>query len=494
VGGLREPRPILARMDGTSFERHLRDPRGRGPVPADAVVGSAGGAACNDLVRLALVVRGGRINDATFDAEGCGAVIAAGSACVELVRGRPLLDAARVSSPVIARRLGGLSGGKLHAADLAADALHRALTNLWATDIDRLMEPVAGRVLVGLSGGVDSAVAALLAREAGNEVVAVTLKLWADPATDGTRSCCSPQAVVSARALAHSMGFPHLTLDLEERFRSSVVQDFLQEHDRGRTPNPCVRCNGMVRFDAMLRLADCIGAEALLTGHYARVERDESGPLLARAVDDGKDQTYMLAALPPALLERVRFPLGELRKAETRELARSHGLAVADKKESQDLCFMAGTTRERFLVRHTSDPDRTGAVVDPRGRVLGRHRGHRHYTVGQRRGLGVASREPLYVLEKDGPANRIVVGCHEQLATRRVTVAPATLYRDGRRVDRVRLRYRSEPVGCELADSPAAGVHDQLNVLLDEPVYGVAPGQTACLLEGSRIVGHGTIS
>jgi tRNA-uridine 2-sulfurtransferase len=480
-------------MEQTSFERHLREPCGRGPVPAGAVVGSAGGAACNDLVRLALRVGGGRLEDATFDAEGCGATFAAASACIELIRGAELLDAARVRPQDVAARLGGLSPGKLHAAELATDALHRALTNLWAVDEERLLAPVSGRVLVAMSGGVDSAVAALLAHEAGHDVVAVTLKLWADPVTDGTRSCCSPQAVVLARALAHSMGFPHLTLDMEGRFREAVVADFLTEHDRGRTPNPCVRCNGMVRFDAMLALAQRLGGEALVTGHYARIEHDEGGPLLRRAVDAHKDQTYMLSALPPQSLERVRFPLGELAKSQVRELARSHGLPVADKKESQDLCFMAGTTREKFLSRHTAEPDRSGAVVDRHGRELGRHRGHRHYTVGQRRGLGVAAREPLYVLAKDGASNRITVGRREELAVRRVEVAPAALHRDGSRVDRVRLRYRSEPVACELENAPSSGIHEALTVLLHEPVHGVAPGQTACLFEGDRVVGHGTI-
>jgi tRNA-specific 2-thiouridylase len=249
-----------------------------------------------------------------------------------------------------------------------------------------------------------------------------------------------------------------------------------------------------VRFDAMLALADRIGAETLVTGHYARIEPDESGALLARAVDDHKDQTYMLSALSPESLERVSFPLGGMRKSEVRGIARSHGLPVADKKESQDLCFMAGTTREQFLRRHAARPDHDGEVVDRSGRVRGRHRGHRHYTVGQRRGLGVAAPEPLYVLEKDGRGNRVVVGTHEELAVTHVNVAPAMLYRDGARVDRVRLRYRSEPVPCEVEDSPASGAHDSLTVLLHEPVHGVAPGQTACFLEGDRILGSGTIA
>jgi tRNA-specific 2-thiouridylase len=462
-------------------------------VPGGAVVGSAGGAPCGDLVRIALRISRGTVEDATFDAEGCGAALAAASACIELVRGNPVLDAARLGPHDVSQHLGVLSPGKLHAAELATDALHRALTNFWALE-ETVLGKSHGRVLVAMSGGVDSAVAALLARETGDEVVAVTLKLWADPVTDGTKACCSPAAVVSARALAQSMGLPHLTLDMEDRFRGTVVQDFLSEHDRGRTPNPCVRCNGMVRFDAMLALADRLGAEALVTGHYARVDRDADGALLARAVDERKDQIYMLSGLSPELLERIRFPLGELRKSDVRDLAREHGLPVAEKKESQDLCFMAGTTRERFLSRHAARPDQGGEVVDRRGRVLGRHRGHRHYTVGQRRGLGVAAREPLYVLEKDGATNRVVVGGYDELAMRRVTVSPATLYRDGARVDRVRLRYRSEPVACEIEDAPDAGAHEALTVSLDEPIHGVAPGQTACLLEGDRVLGYGTIS
>jgi tRNA-uridine 2-sulfurtransferase len=481
-------------MNRFSFERHLNRPRGRGPVPEGAVVGSAGGAPCGDLVRIALRVTGSRVEQATFDAEGCGATIAAASACMELVEGAPLLEAAGIGRERIAAELGGLSQGKAHAADLAADALHRSLTSLWRSGGEPRLDIRRGRVLVAVSGGVDSAVAALLARDAGHEVVAVTLKLWADAATDGTRSCCSPQAVISARALAHSMGLPHLTLDLEDRFRRAVVEDFLDEHDRGRTPNPCVRCNGIVRFDSMLALAERIGAEALLTGHYARIEQDGEGPLLARAADTAKDQSYMLAALSPELLARVRFPLGALTKPEVRRLARAAGLAVAEKKESQDLCFMAGTTREAFLERHASAGDRPGEIVDRRGRSLGRHRGHRHFTVGQRRGLGVAAGEPLYVLAKDAGVNRVVVGTHGELATGAVELAPGRLYREGARVDRVRLRYRSGPVPCSLEGDPAAGEHASLAVRLHEPVHGVAAGQSACLMRGERVLGHGTIA
>jgi tRNA-uridine 2-sulfurtransferase len=474
-----------------SFEQHLTEPVGRGAVPAGAHVGSAGGAPCGDLVRVALVVDDGRITDVTFDADGCGAAIAAGSAVVSLAQGCTVLEAARIGARDVSNSLGGLSAGKFHAADLAADALHRALAAAAASGAP-LAAGSAGRVLVAMSGGVDSAVAALLCARTGDEVVAVTLKLWADQEGDGERSCCSPQAVIGARALAHSMGLPHLTLDLEDSFRATVVAPFVAEHEAGRTPNPCVRCNGQVRFDAMLSLAERIGAGALATGHYARIEHDAEGPLLARAADPNKDQTYMLSALPPAALPRVRFPLGALTKPQVREIAAAAGLPVAEKRDSQDLCFLAGTSRERFLARHGGGRERPGEVVDAGGRVLGRHPGHRRYTVGQRRGLGVAAGEPLFVLSTDAAANRVVVGPREALAAGTVILRDVFLNRDGQRVDSVKLRYRSEPLQCRVVATP--GRHDVLTASLAEQTLGVAPGQTACLMDGDLVVGHGTIA
>ncbi len=409
-----------------------------------------------------------------------------------MVEGEAVVDAARVGTDEVEAALGGLIPAKRHAAQLAADALHRGLAQVAASSA-RLAAPNGDRVLVAMSGGVDSAVAALLERERGAEVLGVTVKLWADPETDGAKACCSPEAVLGARSLAHSLGVPHLTLDLEEDFRRRVVAGFVSGYAAGRTPNPCILCNGEVRIAAMLDLAERLGATHLVTGHYARIVEDDTGLLLAAAADNAKDQSYMLAALPPELLGRLRFPLTELSKPEVREIAARHGLAVARKPESQDLCFLAGQGKGRFLRRHGDLRDREGAVLDRSGSAIGRHRGHHNYTVGQRRGIGVSAKEPLYVLATDAGANTITVGTREELATRTVRVRDAVLHRPGEAVDAVRLRYRSRPLPAALS-ATGSGRHEELDVELGEAFTGASPGQTAVLMAGEAIVGHGTIA
>jgi tRNA-specific 2-thiouridylase len=510
-------------MPDERFEDHLRHPRGRGREPEGARSGAAGGAACGDLVRVSVRVEGGTVVDAGFEASGCGATVAAGSAAVELVRGTPLLDAARVGVATIADELGGLSPGKLHAAELAADALHRALGEAAAKDAavppperadgpgrpepgsgrgrDRPADAAGGeapreRVLVATSGGVDSAVAALLCARSGAEVVCVTLELWRDPDNDGERSCCSASAVRAARALAHRMGLPHLTLDLREAFRAGVVDPYLADHAAGLTPNPCIRCNGHVRLDAMLDLADRLGAAALATGHYARIGEDG---LLRPAVDAAKDQTYMLAALRRESLARLRFPLGELTKPQVRAIAEEAGLPVARKPDSQDLCFLAGTGRDAFLARYGGLRERPGDIVDLDGRVVGRHRGHHAYTVGQRRGLGIGggTGEPLFVVATDAERNTVTVGPRSALATTRVPVRGVRLHGRQDEVARVKLRYKARPVPCRLTrtDDGDGGRAGRWAVELLEPFEGAAPGQTAVFLRGDdAVVGSATIA
>ncbi len=473
--------------------QHLEVPLGRGHAPEDAYTGAAGGAACGDLIRISLAVDphspDGQIADAGFDASGCGATIAAGSAVVGLLRGTPLLTAAEIGPDQIARELGGLSPGKRHAAELAADALHRALG---AAARERAqLAPVAGRTLVAMSGGVDSAVAALLVAEQGAQAIGVTLELWSDPDNDGDLSCCSAQAVRGARELAHGLGMPHLSIDLRAEFRAGVVDGWLSDHAVGLTPNPCVRCNGNVRLDAMLELASRLGSHTLATGHYARVQ---DGLLLRVAADVGKDQSYVLSALAPESLARLRFPLGAMHKPRVRELAREAGLAVARKRDSQDLCFLAGTRQRAFLERHGGLTPRPGPIVDERGKVLGEHTGAHSFTVGQRHGLGIGARHPLYVLATDTHANTVTVGPRGALLAGAVPVREVMLHRSGDSVDGVRVRSHGRRFACRLTQDLGPGRHVRASIELEKPAERTAPGQLACLYAGELVVGYGTIA
>jgi tRNA-specific 2-thiouridylase len=470
---------------------HLERPLARGRRPAGGHTGAAGGAACGDLIRITVALeRGsgnGRIADVGFDASGCGATVAAGSAVVALIRGRGLLDAARVGAAEIEHELGGLSAAKRHAADLAADALHRALGSAAR---DASLERRDGRVVVAMSGGVDSAVAALLAARRGGEPVGVTLELWSDPDNDGEQSCCSAEAVRGARALAHELGMPHLSIDLRAEFRAGVVDPWLADHAAGLTPNPCVRCNGSVRLDAMVELAARLGAGTLATGHYARVKDG----LLRTAVDEAKDQSYVLAALAPDTLVRLRFPLGAMRKGEVRELARQAGLSVAGRRESQDLCFLAGTRHDAFLARHGGLGTSAGPILDRRGRVLGEHAGAHAYTVGQRHGLGLSAPRPLYVLATDARANTVTVGAREELLTPAFDAHSVTLRRPAGSVDGVRLRAHGRTLPARVPGDLAPGSHELVRIDLASPAERTAPGQIACLYAGDLVVGVGTVA
>jgi tRNA-uridine 2-sulfurtransferase len=381
------------------------------------------------------------------------------------VRGRGLLEAATVP------------GGRL-AADALADALGPAVS----------APPDSARVAVAMSGGVDSAVALLAARDAGHEPVGVTLRLWTDPAgPSAERACCSPDAVIAARETCHELGLPHVTLDLRDPFRRGVVMSFVRGYARGETPNPCFRCNGAFRFAALLAFARRVGAGRLVTGHYARLSEHRGRLLLARGADPAKDQSYMLAGIQPRLLPRLWFPLGEQTKDETRAQARAAGLAVAERAESQEACFLAGDDYRSFLGRQGVE-SREGAIVDEGGVELGRHAGFWRFTPGQRRGLGLALREPVYALRADARTNTVIVGPRASLGRTRVAARPARLFVPVERVS-AKLRYRS-PAAPGRVEPEARG----FRLELDEPVYGVAAGQAAVLYEGDAVVGAGLIT
>jgi len=377
------------------------------------------------------------------------------------LRGLTLLEAAAVGGDV-----------------LVADALANAIAPAFSAPLDER------RVAVAMSGGVDSAVALL---KAGPHAIGVTLRLWLDPAgPDSERACCSPSAVVAAREACHRLGLPHVTLDLREEFVRAVVTPFVRGYARGETPNPCITCNGGFRFAELLAFARRAGAPRLATGHYARIIERDGRLLLARALDETKDQSYMLARLDPRFLDRIWFPLGEQTKAETRAQAAAAGLAAAGRAESQEACFLAGDDYRAFLARQGLNPA-PGPIVDEAGLTVGTHDGFWRYTPGQRRGLGVSASEPLYAVSTSARTNTVVVGPKTSLARTHVA-AKGRLHVPIGRVT-AKLRYRSPAVAATVVPT-ATG----FQLTLDEPAYGVARGQAAVLYDGDAVVGSGLVT
>ncbi|HLZ08563.1 MAG TPA: tRNA 2-thiouridine(34) synthase MnmA [Chloroflexota bacterium] len=356
------------------------------------------------------------------------------------------------------------------------------------------------RIVVGMSGGVDSAVAAALLIESGFDVIGVTLNL--SPKVDSVDawerddSCCGLSATEDARRVADRLGIPHYVLNFRDVFAEKVISNFLDEYRRGRTPNPCVRCNDHIKFGTVLLKARALDAELVATGHYARVEEDplNGRMMLRKAVDVRKDQAYVLYVLSQDELRRTRFPLGELTKEQTRELARKLNLPVANKPESQEICFVSDRNYGDFLKRLAPDVGEPGPIEHVDGRVLGEHRGIAFYTIGQRRGLGLVSNESLFVVDLDYERRAIVVGPEEALFDTEVYADETNLVsvsdlREPRPVQ-ARVRYRMQDADA-VAEQLSSG---ELHLRFQQPQRAITPGQAVVCYDGDRVVAGGTIS
>jgi tRNA-specific 2-thiouridylase len=348
-----------------------------------------------------------------------------------------------------------------------------------------------GSVLLAMSGGVDSATSAVLLAKAGLRVTGLTMKNYCYGGEDAPeRSCCSLEAIDDARGVCDRLGISHTVVDTEEIFGREVYDNFLAEYRRFRTPNPCVRCNSIVRFDTLIDAADRLGFDFVATGHYARVFRAGNGGwYLARAAHRDKDQSYFLSGLSTGYLERVLFPLGELKKPEVRETAREAGLDVAGKPESQEVCFIPDGTLGEFL--RDRIPLEPGDIVDLDGNVLGRHQGLGMYTVGQRRGLGVSAPEPLYVVRLDPARNELVVGADADLFESRLLCRLVWLDRAQVDAGGVTAQVRSRSAAAPVESVEIDG--DTARIRFVEPQRAIAPGQTVAFYRGDIVDGSGVI-
>ncbi len=346
----------------------------------------------------------------------------------------------------------------------------------------------ARRIVVAMSGGVDSSVVAALAAKTGAEVIGVTLQLYDHGAAVGrTGSCCAGQDIRDARAVADRIGIAHYVFDYESRFRESVIADFADEYMAGRTPIPCVKCNMGVKFTDLFQIARDLGADCLATGHYVRRVEGPQGAELHRAADPARDQSYFLFATTQAQLDYLRFPLGALPKPQVREIAAELGLAVALKPDSQDICFVPDGDYAKIVRKLRPDADEGGDIVHVDGRVLGRHKGMIHFTVGQRKGLEIGGQpDPLYVIRLDAAGKRVIVGPKAALAVSGATLTDINwLGRDFAGPLTAKVRSMAKPVPARLVDG---------QLLFDAPEYGVAPGQAAVLYDGDHVLGGGWIA
>lgn len=350
------------------------------------------------------------------------------------------------------------------------------------------------RVVVAMSGGVDSSVAAALLVQQGYEVIGMMLRLWSEPGKENSNRCCTPDAMAQARQVSAQLGIPFYAIDAREEFHSTVVNFFIDSYAHGTTPNPCLVCNRQVRWEFLLQRALAMGAEFMATGHYVRLVRSEQGEArLLKAVDLQKDQSYVLHVLGQAQLAHAIFPLGGYTKPEVRQLARDFGLPVAERAESQDLCFLADSDYRSFLQRNAPEIQNSGPILTREGIEIGQHQGLAFYTIGQRKGLGLASPQPWYVLDKDQGSNTLIVGPLEQLGRRVLRAgqlnwisghAPGDSFRS-----QVKIRYKAQPAWAEASLLPG----EQVVVKFDQPLRDITPGQAAVFYDGDIVLGGGLI-
>ncbi len=475
------------------INQHLKNPQNIGWIDKPDAVSEAGSAGCRNLVKLSAAVKGNQIEEIRFKALGCSWTIAAASYITTLAKGKNLLDAAKIGEEDIYGYFGDFPDDKKNAASSAAEALARLITAYMSRHQNNLYPLKPGRIAVAMSGGIDSSMAAWLLKKEGFELIGLTMNIFApeEKGQDNDKTCCSPKDIRLAKKVCARLGIPHLVIDLENEFKENIIQDFLDEYLQGRTPNPCVECNRFIKFGHLLKKADMLGASSMASGHYCRSEKTGEGVIIKKGKDDTKDQSYMLWRLGQHQLERIKFPLGPYHKSEIKKMGQKYFPFLAQRPESQDICFMGEEGYHHLLSGFTIRP---GKIINGRGQVLGTHKGFPYYTIGQRRGLGLSWPRPLYVKEIIPSKNVIVVGEKEELLKKGFKSedmnfiagkAPASSFKA-----LVMIRYKSEPAEALITMSGKNSAYCNFK----KPQMAITPGQSAVFYQKDLLLGGGVIS
>ena len=476
---------------------HFLDPKNVGKLECPSAVGRAGNIEeCGDLINIYLKVESFLIKDVSFLTQGCPSAIASSSMTTEIAKGLSIFDAAMITSNVINNALGGLPGDKLNCSNLGAVALKSALENLVSSDTFKEIPKVRQKTAVAMSGGVDSSTVAALLKDEGKDVIGLTMRLHDSPVDEQvTRSCCSPKDINDAWQVSEVINVPHFTLDLREEFRKHVIDDFYSEYITGRTPNPCIQCNRKIKFTSLKSIAEKLGAGKIATGHYVKIAHDRVTDRyqIRIAKDRSKDQSYMFWGADQNVLSRFIAPLGDYSKKEVRSIAGKRGLLVAEKAESQEICFIPDNDYRGFLKNRGYIPE-PGPIKDKKGRSLGTHEGLPFYTVGQRKGLNIPSNSPLYVMDILPNDNTLVVGKIEDfdknsIVAKELNFIPFNDLLEDIEVE-VKYRYNMFPVPAKIFPITDGSVKVELRSKSDT---GIAPGQSVVFYKDDLLIGGGII-
>jgi len=480
-----------------NIKTYFNNPINAGEIDSPDATGESGSIKCRSLVKLSARIEKNIIKDIKFKAFGCSYTIASASYLTTLIKGKDILKATLITEDKIEKKLGKFPAEKKQALHIVVNALQKLITDYVSRpDIKNIHKISNNKVAIAMSGGVDSSMAAKLLLEEGWDIFGITMKLLPDEFNweNASKTCCSPMDIETARNISMHLNIPHIVVNLIKPFKEKVIEPFCLDYIKGRTPNPCIECNKLIKFGFLLEKAKILGANFLATGHYCQIEKTPERGIyeVKKAKDKNKDQSYVFWKLDQRQLSHIKTPLGKFSKQEIKERAKELYPLLPQKRESQEVCFISENSYHDFLLKRFKDI-KEGKILNTKGEVIGTHKGYPFYTIGQRRGLGLSYKKPLYVKEIIPDENIIVVGEEKDLFQKKLIAGelnfisgfpPGSIFRAN---VKIRYKFKDSPAEIEIIDKNKA------LIIFDEPQRAITPGQSAVFYSNNTLLGGGVI-